>query len=137
MLYIFQYFHLNTQNYPFKFFSQLFNYKMIIISRAVMKHYRDFFRYFISQITNIMSCTSILTCVVTMISYFLLFFIIIIKFLFTYITYFLFIIMYFFLPLLMKSSFLFIVNYFCRIFSHIFAKFLHTIIPSIITNFIF
>ena len=64
----------------------------IVIFKTIMKYYRNFFWYYVSYITNIMSSTSIFSSVMKMISDFVVFFIINTKLFFAYITDFLFMI---------------------------------------------
>ena len=68
-LYICLYFFLNT-DFIFKFFYKLFNNKMIVICRTIMKYCRIFFWCLRIQIAKITSSSSIFTSKMIMISNF-------------------------------------------------------------------
>ena len=72
MLYISPCFHLSSRKFH-QILLQFFNYEVVIIYRTIMKYCRNFLGYFITQITYIMSCSSIFTCLMAMISYFIIF----------------------------------------------------------------
>ena len=77
-----QFLHLNIIHYifvllqrmlcTFQYFLifQFIDYRMIVIIRTIMKDYRNFSWYFISEIAHIISCSSKYSCVMTVMSNF-------------------------------------------------------------------
>ena len=51
----------------FKFFSQLFDFKVLVTTRTIMEHQRRFFWCFVSSITGTMGSPPIFSCVMTLI----------------------------------------------------------------------
>ena len=66
----------NTLKWFFKHICQFFYYKMLIVFWSIMKNYRDFIWQLKFQITNDVCWNSIFTCIMAMISNFLIVYII-------------------------------------------------------------